>query len=113
MFAHKDATKETFADINFKVYRETEFGRLWAGISYRNSFDGAEYLNSQDEIQTQKLQFITPLVGLEFNGFVFAYTYSYQQNSVVFDNAGYHQITLGFNFGCRKQKFDCNCPWIK
>ena len=24
MFAHKDATKETFADINFKVYRETE-----------------------------------------------------------------------------------------
>ena len=41
MFAHKDATKETFADINFKVYRETDFGRLWAGLSYRNSFDGA------------------------------------------------------------------------
>ena len=26
MFAHKDATKETFADINFKVYRETDLG---------------------------------------------------------------------------------------
>ncbi len=36
-------------------------------------FDGAEYLNSQDQIKTQKLQYITPLVGLEFNGFVFAY----------------------------------------
>ena len=72
-----------------------------------------EYLNSQDQIKTQKLQYITPLVGLEFNGFVFAYTYSYQSNSVVFDNGGYHQLTLGFNFGCRKQRYDCNCPWIK
>ena len=88
MFAHKDATKETFADVNLKVYRETEFGRLWAGLSYRNSFDGAEYLNSQDQIKTQKLQYITPLVGLQFDNFVFAYTYSYQSNSVVFDNVG-------------------------
>ena len=113
MFAHKDATKETFADVNFKVYRETDFGRLWAGFSYRNSFDGAEYLNSQDQIKTQKLQYITPLVGLQFDNFVFAYTYSYQSNSVVFDNGGYHQITLGFNFGCRKQRYDCECPWLK
>ena len=113
MFAHKDATKETFADVNLKVYRETDFGRLWAGLSYRNSFDGAEYLNSQDQIKTQKLQYITPLVGLQFDNFVFAYTYSYQSNSVVFDNGGYHQITLGFNFGCRKQRYDCECPWLK
>jgi len=112
MFAHKDATKETFLDANIKVYRETDFGLLWAGLSVRNSFDGAEYLNSQDQIKTQKLQYITPLLGLEVNGFVFAYTYSYQSNSIVFDNGGYHQITLGLNFGCRKQKFDCNCPWI-
>ena len=113
MFAHKDATKETFADVNLKIYRETDFGRLWAGLSYRNSFDGAEYLNSQDQIKTQKLQYITPLVGLQFDNFVFAYTYSYQSNSVVFDNGGYHQITLGFNFGCRKQRYDCGCPWLK
>ena len=113
MFAHKDGTKETFADINFKVYRETDFGRLWAGFSYRNSFDGAEYLNNQNQIKKQKLKYITPLVGLELNGFIFAYTYSYQSNSIIFDNGGYHQLTLGFNFGCRKQKYDCNCPWIK
>ena len=113
LFVHKDATKETFIDANIKVYRETNFGRLWAGLSFRNSFDGAEYLNSQDQIKTQKLQYITPLVGLQFNEFVFAYTYSYQSNSVVFDNGGYHQITLGFNFGCRKKRYDCECPWIK
>ena len=113
MFAYKDATQETFLDTNFKVYRETDFGRIWAGLSYRRSFDGAEYLNSANQIRAQKLEYITPLLGLEFNGFVFAYNYSYQSNSVVFDNGGYHQITLGFNFGWRKERYDCECPWIK
>ena len=113
MFAYKDGTQETFLDTNFKVYRETDFGRIWAGLSYRRSFDGAEYLNSANQIRAQKLEYITPLLGLEFNGFVFAYNYSYQSNSVVFDNGGYHQITLGFNFGCRKERYDCECPWIK
>ena len=113
MFAYKDATQATFLDTNFKVYRETDFGRIWAGLSYRRSFDGAEYLNSANQIRAQKLEYITPLLGLEFNGFVFAYNYSYQSNSVVFDNGGYHQITLGFNFGCRKERYDCECPWIK
>ena len=113
MFAYKDATQETFLYTNFKVYRETDFGRIWAGLSYRRSFDGAEYLNSANQIRAQKLEYITPLLGLEFNGFVFAYNYSYQSNSVVFDNGGYHQITLGFNFGCRKERYDCECPWIK
>lgn len=113
MFAYKDATQETFLDTNFKVYRETDFGRIWAGLSYRRSFDGAEYLNSANQIRAQKLEYITPLLGLEFNGFVFAYNYSYQSNSIVFDNGGYHQITLGFNFGCRKERYDCECPWIK
>ena len=113
MFAYKDATQETFLDTNFKIYRETNFGRIWAGLSYRRSFDGAEYLNSANQIRAQKLEYITPLLGLEFNGFVFAYNYSYQSNSVVFDNGGYHQITLGFNFGCRKERYDCECPWIK
>ena len=113
MFAHKDGTKETFLDLNLKVYREMDFGRLWAGLSYRNSFDGAEYLDSQDQIKTQKLSHITPMMGLEFNSFVFAYSFAYQSNSVVFDNGGYHQITLGFNLGCRKVRYNCNCPWLK
>lgn len=113
MFAHKDGTKETFLDLNLKVYREMDFGRLWAGLSYRNSFDGAEYLDSEDQIKTQKLTYVTPMLGLEFNSFVFAYSFAYQSNSVVFDNGGYHQITLGFNLGCRKARYNCNCPWLK
>ena len=112
LYAYKESTKESFVDVNIKVYREVDFGKLWAGISYRRNFEGAEFINSNNQIKSQQLQYITPLVGLDFQNFVFAYTYSYQTNSIVFDNGGYHQITLGINLGCKKQKYDCKCPSI-
>jgi len=111
MFAYKDATKESFLDINFKAYREFDSGNIFAGISFRRSLDGAEFSNGNG-ISSQKLQYFTPIVGTEYNNFVFAYTYSYQANSVVFNNGGYHQLTLGLNFGCKKEKYDCNCPSV-
>ena len=111
MFMHRDATKESLIDLNMKVYKEVEFGKLWAGASYRTSLDGAEFLNGTG-VNSQKLQYFTPLVGINYKNFVFAYTYSYQANSVVFNNGGFHQITLGINFGCRREKYECNCPAI-
>ena len=111
MYAYKDATKESFIDVNFKAYKELDFGKLFAGISYRRSFDGAEF-STGSGVSSQKLQYFTPIVGGEYNNFVFAYTYSYQANSIVFNNGGYHQVTLGFNFGCKKEKYDCNCPSV-
>jgi type IX secretion system PorP/SprF family membrane protein len=111
LFSYKGATKESFMDFNFKAYRNFDFGRLYAGISYRRSFDGADYTDG-NSISSQKLQYFTPLVGVEYNNFMFAYTYSYQSNSIVLDNGGYHQLTLGFNFGCRKEKYDCECPSV-
>ena len=111
LFSYKGATKESFMDLNFKAYRKFDFGSLYAGISYRRSFDGAEFTNG-NSISNQKLQYFTPLVGVEYNNFVFAYTYSYQSNSIVLDNGGYHQLTLGLNFGCRKEKYDCECPSV-
>ena len=111
MFAYKDATKESFIDVNFKSYKELDFGNLFAGISYRRSFDGAEF-TTDSGVSSQNLQYFTPIVGAEYNNFMFAYTYSYQANSVVFNNGGYHQITLGYNFGCEKEKYDCKCPSV-
>jgi type IX secretion system PorP/SprF family membrane protein len=111
MYAYKDATKESFIDVNFKAYKELDFGKLFAGISYRRSFDGAEF-TTDSGVSSQKLQYFTPILGAEYNNFVFAYTYSYQVNSIVFNNGGYHQVTLGFNFGCKKEKYDCNCPSV-
>ena len=111
LFSYKDATEESFIDANFKAYRDFDFGSIYAGVSYRRSFDGAEYING-NTVSSQKLQYFTPLIGIEYNNFMFAYTYSYQANSIVLDNGGYHQLTLGFNFGCRKEKYDCNCPSV-
>ena len=111
LVARRDATKETFFDANMKVYREMDFGEIWAGLSYRRSLDGAQFTDGSG-VSSQKLQYLTPFVGVEYNNIVFAYTYSYQSNSVVFQNGGFHQLTLGFNFGCRKEKFECNCPSI-
>ncbi|MDT0558894.1 type IX secretion system membrane protein PorP/SprF [Ichthyenterobacterium sp. W332] len=111
MVMHRDATDETSFDINGKVYKKMEFGKLWGGLSYRRSLDGAEF-NNGSGVSSQKLQYITPFIGVDYNNFVFAYTYSYQANSVVFNNGGFHQLTLGFNFNCRREKFECNCPAV-
>lgn len=111
MFMYRDATKESSIDVNLKVYKEMDFGTVWGGLSYRRSLDGAEFLDNSG-VSNQKLQYFTPFVGVDYNNFVFAYTYSYQANSVVFNNGGFHQITLGYNFNCRREKYECNCPAI-
>ena len=111
MFMYRDATEEASIDINAKAYKVMDFGKLWGGLSYRRSLDGAEFLDGTG-VNTQKLQYFTPFVGVDYNNFVFAYTYSYQANSVVFNNGGFHQITLGYNFNCKREKYECNCPNI-
>lgn len=111
MFQYKDATEESSIDINGKVYKDTEFGKIWGGLSYRRSLDGAEYIDGAS-VSSQKLQYFTPVVGVNYKDFMFAYTYSYQANSVVFNNGGFHQITLGYNFNCRRERYDCNCPAV-
>ena len=111
MFMYKDATEEASFDLNAKVYKQMDFGKVWGGLSYRRSLDGAEF-NNGSGVNSQKLQYFTPFLGVDYNSFVFAYTYSYQANSVVFNNGGFHQLTLGYNFNCRREKYDCNCPAI-
>lgn len=111
MFQYKEGTEESSIDINGKVYKQMPFGSLWGGVSYRNSFDGAQYLDGSGT-STQKLKQITPLLGVNYNQFMFAYTYTYQLNSIVFTNGGFHQLSVGYNFNCRKEKYDCNCPAV-
>ena len=111
LFIYRDETKEASIDVNGKVYKQMAFGKLWGGLSYRNSFDGAEYTQSGN-VKSQRLQQITPILGVNYNDFMFAYNYTYQTNSVVFTNGGFHQLTLGYNFNCRRERYDCNCPAV-
>lgn len=112
LFQWAERTGESTIDINFKAYREMDFGKLWGGLSYRRSLDGAEYKDGT-QVKNQKLQYFTPVLGINYNNFLFAYTYSYQTGSVRFESGGFHQITLGYNFlGGRSEPYDCHCPAI-
>jgi type IX secretion system PorP/SprF family membrane protein len=111
MFQLVNQTKEKSFDVNLKVYKAMDFGKLWGGLSYRRSLDGAEFVEN-NTVQTQKLQYITPILGINYNNFMFSYTYSHLTGAVKFDNGGYHQITLGMNLFCKKEKYHCNCPAI-
>tara|TARA_R110001583_G_scaffold37990_10_gene122983 strand:+ start:368 stop:1369 length:1002 start_codon:yes stop_codon:yes gene_type:complete len=111
MVQYKEVTQEASIDLNGKVYKDMDFGKLWGGISFRNSFDGAQYLDGSG-ISSQKLKQFTPILGVDYNEYMFAYTYTYQTNSLVFTNGGFHQFTLGYNFNYRKQQFDCRCPAV-
>ena len=111
LFQLVEKTQEKTIDINLKAYKNFDFGKLWGAISYRRSFDGAQYLVGSG-VSSQKLQYITPILGLNFNKFMFAYTYSHLSGVIKFDNGGYHQITLGLNLFCKREKYECNCPAV-
>ncbi len=119
MFQMTDITKEKSVDINIKVHKllGLDLGAVWGGISYRRSFEGAQYftipatsttsitstaLTPVWEERTQKLQTITPFLGVTYKQFMVSYTYSKVLGSVLFDSGAYHQITLGFNFNCKQ-----------
>lgn len=113
LLQYQEGTRQSSIDLNLKIYKElNNKNTLYAGISYRKSFDKASFLEGTDLV-TQKLNYITPFVGIKYKKFTFAYTYTYQLNPIVFNHGGFHQLTLGFDFGCRKEKYDCNCPSIK
>lgn len=111
MFQYVDRTKESAVDVNLKVYKTLDFGKIWGGLSYRRSFDGADYIDN-NSVQTQKLNYITPILGVNYKDFMFSYTYTHLTGDVKFDNGGFHQITLGMNLWCRKERWHCKCPAI-
>lgn len=97
-----ERTGEKFVDFNIKIYKEVAEAQLWAAFSYRKGFDNAD---------TQELNYLTPIVGVNYRNFMVSYTYSKQTGDILFDDAAYHQITLGFNFGCREPRRS-GCPNI-
>ncbi len=111
MYQRVAETKESSIDLNLKVYKNVDFGKLWAAMSYRRSFDGAEY-NAGSGIEEQKLQWLSPIIGINYKNFMFSYTYTHIMGDVKFDDGGYHQITLGMNVFCKDKAWDCNCPAV-
>jgi len=112
LFQLVEKTQEKWIDVNIKAYKNLDFGKVWGGLSYRRNFDGAQYLNGSGSVVAQKQQYITPIIGVNYNKFMFAYTYSYLSGAINYDTGGFHQITLGIDLFCKKERYDCECPAI-
>lgn len=111
LFQLTEFTQEKTVDFNAKVYKDVSFGTIWGGLSYRRSFDGAQF-QTNGSFGEQRLQLFTPIIGVNVNQFLFSYNYSYQSGDIRFDNGGFHQITLGYDFGQSDdgKRYDCYCP---
>ncbi|WP_430906652.1 PorP/SprF family type IX secretion system membrane protein [Maribacter sp. 2-571] len=109
LFQLTDFTKEKTIDFNAKVYKDVDFGRIWGGLSYRRGFDAAVVVQG-DSFTEPQLQLITPIIGANFKNFMVSYNYSYQSGDFRVSNGGFHQITLGYDFGQAERKYDCYCP---
>lgn len=102
LLQYKEQTQERIVDINFKVYKSFRKARLWLAASFRSSSGGNTFGDSQ---------YFSPIFGVNFNRFMFAYTYTKQQGQILFADASFHQLTLGINVLCRKARLAA-CPNI-
>lgn len=107
-----EGTKNANMDVNIKAYKQLGEGELFAGVSYRSSIFGAEYTNKNYGVSKQYLHSVSPLLGVKYKNLMVGYTYSHQFGEVQFNNVGFHQITLGFNFNCKNADYKCACPSI-
>ncbi len=112
LFQYLDFLSQSTLDVNLKTYKKLDFGKIWGGFSYRYSFDSLKNSISGVSESSRNLQYLTPFVGITYKQFLVGYTYSNQLNSMVISNSGFHQITLGYNFGKNRQRYDCECPAI-
>ncbi|WP_322962779.1 type IX secretion system membrane protein PorP/SprF [Psychroflexus curvus] len=111
-FQHSEALNQSSLDFNFKTYYELNMGQIWGGISYRRALDGIDFTAPDSETQSEKLQYISPFIGFNYNRFMVAYTYSHQAFSEVISTSGFHQITLGYDFGVTRKRYECSCPAV-
>lgn len=102
MVQFKEGTGERIADFNMKAYKTISETRIWAALAFRKSFDSNAVENSQ---------YISPIIGVNYNKFMFSYTYTKQVNDVVLIDSGFHQVTLGIDL-FTTQRRGAACPNI-
>ncbi len=102
---YKEYNGDVIVDANLKFYFDmTQYNSLYFGVSYRKDFEPSPYFEMHN---------ITPILGVNIDRYTFAYTYTYELVDIPLSNSGFHQITLGYNFNCRKQLVRNVCPEIR
>ena len=59
----------------------------------------------------EDLVYITPIIGVNYNKWMFSYTYTRQMNDIVLTDLGFHQVSIGVNLFTRKPRASA-CPNI-
>lgn len=102
MVQFRESTGQRIADFNLKAYKTISKTQFWAALSYRRSFDPNAIENTQ---------FISPIIGINYNNLMFSYTYTNQMNETILTSSGFHQITIGANLWAQEQRAAA-CPNI-
>jgi len=102
MIQLRESTGERIVDFNLKAYKDFDKAQLWGALSYRRGFDAKPI---------EDLVYITPIIGVNYNKWMFSYTYTRQLNDVVLTDFGFHQVSIGVNLFTRKPRAAA-CPNI-
>jgi len=102
---YKEFSEQLITDTNLKFYFNLEGNNVvYIGGSFRTDWE--------EDANQSFYQSLTPIAGVKIKQFTLAYTYTYDMSDVPISNSGFHQITLGYNFNCRKQIVKMGCPEI-
>ena len=103
LIQYKEYQQQLIVDHNLKAYYDLSMiNQAYLGVSYRRDYSKAPYALSN----------ISPFMGIRMRQFTFGYTYTYNLGERVFSNSGFHQITLGYNFNCRRPVTRIKCPQL-
>ncbi|MGB0878933.1 MAG: PorP/SprF family type IX secretion system membrane protein [Polaribacter sp.] len=102
MVQFREGTKERIADFNIKAYKTISQTRIWAVLSYRRGFDTDAIENTQ---------YISPIIGINYNKLMFSYSYTKQLNDIVLTDSGFHQISVGVDLFTKEPRAAA-CPNI-
>lgn len=102
MIQLRQGTGERIADFNIKAYKNISQTQLWVALSYRQSFD----VNA-----IQNARYVSPIVGINYQNWMFSYTYTNQMNETVLTNSGFHQVSVGINLWTQEPRAAA-CPNI-
>jgi len=91
MFRYIGYSQEKFIDINLKSNYTHKNSEFWGGVSLRNGYNIDGFENSN---------YLSSLIGVNYNNFIFSYSYTFQHNDTYFPKGDFHQLTLGINLYC-------------
>ena len=92
-----EKTNETSLDLNLKLYRLINKGRLWVGGSFRRNFLEIE-TSSAPNIPPQYYSHFTPVFGLNYNRYLFSYHYTSNLGTLNLGASGLHYFSIGISF---------------